>query len=76
MTVQTGNEKRRKMQLSCPMPKLDFDVITVGHGSGGLLTNRLLDNGVFSLLKNEKLDKRHDGAVLPLNGPTAFTKDR
>ena len=63
------------MQLQCPMPKLDFDVITLGHGSGGLLTNRLLDSGVFELLKNDVLDKRHDGAVLNLNGPTAFTTD-
>ncbi|MEL7421571.1 MAG: hydrogenase expression/formation protein HypE [Bacteroidota bacterium] len=57
------------------MPKLDFDVITLGHGSGGLLTNRLLDSGVFDVLKNDLLDKRHDGAVLQLNGATAFTTD-
>lgn len=63
------------MQLSCPMPKLDFDVITLGHGSGGLLTNRLLDSGVFDLLNNDWLDKRHDGAVLNLDGKTAFTTD-
>lgn len=63
------------MQLSCPMPELDFDIITLGHGSGGLLTNRLLDSGVFDLLKNEYLDKRHDGAMLELTGRTAFTTD-
>lgn len=71
----TNNERKIKMQLQCPMPKLDFDIITLGHGSGGLLTNRLLDSGVFDLLKNEELDKRHDGATLSLNGPTAFTTD-
>ncbi|HMQ64461.1 MAG TPA: hydrogenase expression/formation protein HypE [Flavilitoribacter sp.] len=68
------NEKI-KMQLSCPMPALDFDVITLGHGSGGLLTNRLLDSGVFDLLSNEWLDERHDGATLNLNGKVAFTTD-
>lgn len=57
------------------MPKMDFDRITLAHGSGGLLTNRLLDSGVFELLKNEKLDKRHDGAILELSGRTAFTTD-
>ena len=57
------------------MPKLDFDFITLGHGSGGLLTNKLLDSGVFDVLKNDLLDKRHDGATLDLNGPTAFTTD-
>lgn len=68
-------EHRRRMQLQCPMPKLDFEVITLGHGSGGRLTNRLLDSGVFQLLKNDWLDQRHDGAVLPLEGSTAFTTD-
>lgn len=64
-----------KMNLSCPMPQLDFDVITLGHGSGGLLTNKLLDSGVFELLKNDKLDKRHDGAILSINSNIAFTTD-
>ncbi|MEZ4931331.1 MAG: hydrogenase expression/formation protein HypE [Saprospiraceae bacterium] len=67
--------KKIKMQLSCPMPKLDFEVITLGHGSGGLLTNRLLDSGVFDLLSNDLLDKRHDGAIFNLNGKTAFSTD-
>lgn len=61
--------------LQCPLPKLDFDTITLGHGSGGKLTNKLLDSGVFDVLKNDLLDKRHDGAVLNLTGKTAFTTD-
>ena len=63
------------MQLQCPMPKLEFDVITLGHGSGGVLTNKLLDSGVFDLLSNDILDERHDGAFLELNGKTAFSTD-
>ena len=63
------------MNLNCPMPKLDFDTITLGHGSGGKLTNILLDSGVFEVLKNDLLDKRHDGAVLNLSGQVAFTTD-
>jgi len=35
------------MALECPMPQLDFDIITLGHGSGGTLTNQLLESGVF-----------------------------
>lgn len=73
--MSTKQEKKIRMQLQCPMPKLDFDVITLGHGSGGLLTNRLLDSGVFDLLKNDWLDNRHDGAFLDLTGATAFTTD-
>jgi hydrogenase expression/formation protein HypE len=57
------------------MPKLDFDVITMGHGSGGLLTQRLLQSGVFDLLKNEHLDQQHDGALLDLSGKVAFSTD-
>lgn len=73
--MSSKQEKKIRMQLQCPMPKLDFDVITLGHGSGGLLTNRLLDSGVFDLLKNDWLDQRHDGAFLQLEGTTAFTTD-
>tara|TARA_R110001583_G_scaffold127116_5_gene278731 strand:- start:582 stop:1601 length:1020 start_codon:yes stop_codon:yes gene_type:complete len=57
------------------MPKFDFDFITLGHGSGGLLTNKLLDSGVFDVLGNEKLNKRHDGAFLHLKGEVAFSTD-
>src|SRR6056297_2492616 len=64
-----------RMQLQCPMPKLDFDVITLGHGSGGVLTNKLLDSGVFDLLSNDILDERHDGAFIDLQGKTAFSTD-
>lgn len=63
------------LTLDCPMPKLDFDVITMGHGSGGLLTQRLLQSGVFDLLKNEHLDQQHDGALLDLSGKVAFSTD-
>ncbi|GAB5523748.1 MAG: hydrogenase expression/formation protein HypE [Roseivirga sp.] len=65
----------KMMNYSCPMPKLDFDVITMGHGSGGVLTHKLLDAGVFDLLKNEHLSAQHDGAILNLQGNTAFSTD-
>jgi len=63
------------VQLQCPMPKLDFDVITLGHGSGGVLTNKLLDSGVFDLLSNDILDERHDGAFIEMSGKLAFSTD-
>ena len=70
-----SDSNKLRMQLQCPMPKLDFDVITLGHGSGGTLTNKLLDSGVFDLLSNDILDKRHDGAFLEMNGKMAFSTD-
>lgn len=63
------------MLLNCPMPQLDFDVITLGHGSGGVLTHKLLKSGVFDLLKNPLLDTHHDGAVFELTGQLAFSTD-
>lgn len=57
------------------MPKFDFDVITMGHGSGGLLTQKLLSTGVFQLLGNSMLDQQHDGATFQLDGPLAFSTD-
>lgn len=63
------------MAMNCPMPKLDFEVITLGHGSGGILTNKLLESGVFNLLKNPLLDEKHDGATFHLEGKLAFSTD-
>ncbi|MGE5354960.1 MAG: hydrogenase expression/formation protein HypE [Deltaproteobacteria bacterium] len=63
------------MKLNCPMPVLDYDVITLSHGAGGLLTNRLLDKTIFDILNNEKLKTRHDGALLDLKGEYAFSTD-
>lgn len=64
-----------RMTLSCPMPKLDFDKITLGHGSGGTLTHTLLDNLIHPLLSNDWLATQHDGAIFTLSGRTAFTTD-
>lgn len=70
MTTTNG-----KIQLQCPLPKTETEIITLGHGSGGILTNQLLECGVFSLFQNQYLDERHDGSVLKLNGKIAFTTD-
>jgi hydrogenase expression/formation protein HypE len=69
------SQETLSMRLQCPMPTLDFDVITIGHGSGGLLTHKLLDSGVFQLFDNTYLQDRHDGVILNLDRPAAFTTD-
>lgn len=71
----TEDSNKIKMQLLCPMPQLDFDIITLGHGSGGVLTHNLLNSGVFDILKNDYLDQHHDGAFLQLTNPIAFSTD-
>ncbi|MEO7308879.1 MAG: hydrogenase expression/formation protein HypE [Chitinophagaceae bacterium] len=63
------------MTLSCPLPKLDFDTINLGHGSGGTLTSQLLDAGVFKLLENDLLNKKHDGAIFNITGKVAMSTD-
>ncbi len=69
------NRTPLSMSLQCPMPKLEFDVITLGHGSGGLLTRQLLESGVFDVLSNDLLDTHHDGAIFELAGKLAFSTD-
>lgn len=69
------NHTTHILSANCPMPKFDFDVIAMGHGSGGLLTHSLLKSGVFNILKNEWLDQQHDGAILNVQGSLAFTTD-
>ena len=63
------------MQVTCPIPRFDFDAITLGHGSGGLLTHKLLQSGVFDLFRNDYLGQQHDGASLHWEGPLAFSTD-
>ena len=63
------------MNLTCPIPKLDFDTINLGHGSGGTLTSQLLNAGVFKLLENDLLNKKHDGAIFNLDGKVAMSTD-
>lgn len=64
-----------KMNLECPVPQFDFDHINLGHGSGGILTHKLLKSGVFDVLKNPMLDQQHDGAILDLHGKLAISTD-
>jgi hydrogenase expression/formation protein HypE len=69
------SENKFRFSLECPLPELDFTHITLGHGSGGLLTNQLLDTGVFKLFKSKHLQERHDGVILKTGSETAFTTD-
>lgn len=60
---------------SCPLPKQDYDQILLGHGSGGQLTQHLLDGGVFALFDNPWLKEQGDGAVLRVDGDIAISTD-
>jgi hydrogenase expression/formation protein HypE len=63
------------MNLTCPLPAVSSEIITLAHGSGGSLTGRLLQEVIFSQLNNQWLQQQHDGACFELNGPVAFSTD-
>jgi hydrogenase expression/formation protein HypE len=61
---------------SCPMPLVDSERILLGHGSGGKLTARLIEQTVLPALRNPILEALDDQAVLPVErGRVAFTTD-
>lgn len=60
----------------CPLPISDYKEIVLAHGSGGKLSQRLIDKLVLPQFGNELLNPLHDGAVVPINGArVAFSTD-
>ncbi len=49
--------------------------IQLGHGSGGQMTRELLDEIIFSTFRNPYLEQKHDGAIVPLQGPVVISTD-
>lgn len=70
-----SEETNYRFTKNIPVPDIGTNTISLAHGSGGKLTNRLLDHGVFDLFKNDTLQKRDDGAVLKMDGELAFSTD-
>jgi hydrogenase expression/formation protein HypE len=67
--------KKRLSELTCPMPEFEFEKISLGHGSGGQLTNQLLQETVFKLIQNPLINQQHDGAIFKADGNMAFSTD-
>lgn len=53
------------MSFECPIPLDDYASVTLGHGGGGKLSQKLIDELLLPALDNEYLRELHDGAVLP-----------
>ena len=51
------------------------DEILLGHGSGGRLSNRLIQEVLISAFDNPILNKMDDSAVFDFKGKVAFTTD-
>src|SRR5438477_3629380 len=68
--------KTTSFNLSCPVPRVADDRIVLAHGGGGRLTHQLIEKIFMPAFSNEALERRHDGAVLSVNGSRlAFTTD-
>jgi hydrogenase expression/formation protein HypE len=61
---------------SCPIPISDYREIVLAHGSGGKLSQQLIQKIVVPQFRNELLEPLHDGAVFSVNGARlAFSTD-
>src|SRR5271170_4979733 len=61
---------------TCPLPLSDYQDIVLAHGSGGKLSQRLIQEILLPQFRNEWLDVQHDGAVFSVNGARlAFSTD-
>ncbi len=67
----------REIVLTCPAPLAENQKIMLGHGGGGRLMHRLLEDVILPALHNDLLAERHDCALLPTpaTGRLAFTTD-
>jgi hydrogenase expression/formation protein HypE len=55
--------------------ELGFEHIGLAHGSGGLMTRKLLDSVIFKILSNPFLDQKHDGSLIDVKGELAISTD-
>ena len=64
------------MELQCPLPIQDYEAVTIGHGGGGRLSQKLIEGMFVPAFGTSSAEELHDGARLPRpDGPVAFTTD-
>lgn len=64
------------MNLECPLPAASDECIRLGHGSGGRLSQQLLQDVILPHFSNHWLQQGHDSALLAFgNEQLAFTTD-
>jgi hydrogenase expression/formation protein HypE len=62
--------------IACPVPLDEGATVQLGHGSGGVMMHRLLEQVIFPALGEPTSRVHHDGAVLTVGGSRlAFTTD-
>src|SRR5271168_1239688 len=61
---------------SCPLPRSNYKEIVLAHGSGGKLSQRLMQEVVLPQFRNALLEPLHDGALFSVGDTQlAFSTD-
>src|SRR3984893_15317137 len=61
---------------ACPLPLSDYQEIVLAHGSGGKLSQQLVEEVLLPQFRNDLLDVQHDRGVFSINGARlAFSTD-
>lgn len=61
---------------SCPLPITDHKHVVLPHGSGGKLSQQLIQKMILPQFKNDLLQPLHDGAIFPIGDTRlAFSTD-
>jgi hydrogenase expression/formation protein HypE len=64
------------LSAACPVPISNYPEIVLAHGSGGKLTQDLIQKIVLPQFRNDLLEPLHDGAVFSVKGVSlAFSTD-
>lgn len=64
------------LDATCPLPRSQYDEIVLAHGSGGKLSQRLIQEVVMPAFRNPLLETLHDGAIFSVGGARlAFSTD-
>jgi hydrogenase expression/formation protein HypE len=73
---QPESPSAQSLAGSCPLPISHHEQIILGHGSGGKLTEQLIERLFLPAFSNPLLDKLDDQAVFQIDGSRlAFTTD-
>jgi hydrogenase expression/formation protein HypE len=71
-----GEEIGDILMGSCPLPLTHYNEIVLAHGSGGKLSQQLMQKIVLPQFRNPLLDPLHDGAIFSIGGARlAFSTD-
>ena len=75
-SAELNGEAISVLSGSCPLPLMHHKEIVLAHGSGGKMSQDLLQKIILPQFHNDLLSPLHDGAVLMLNGTRlAFSTD-